>query len=86
MKKYRSAVNKLKAACAWLPKHMETASQNVMVRWHVASAMPQAGATTAEYAVVLVAATGFAGLLVSILKSGVVKTLLTTIIQKVLKV
>jgi hypothetical protein len=64
----------------------ETLSQEVAVRWHVASAMPEAGMATAEYAVVLVAATGFAGLLVAILKSSAIKTLLTGIVKKALNV
>ena len=46
---------------------------------------PQKGAATAEYAVVLVAATGFGALLVSILKSSAVKTLLMNIIKKALQ-
>ncbi len=44
------------------------------------------GAATAEYAVVLVAATGFAGLLALVLKSDSVKTLLTGIVKKALNV
>jgi hypothetical protein len=48
--------------------------------------MPQAGMATAEYAVVLVAATGFAGLLVAILKSSAIKSLLTTIVKKALSI
>mgnify|MGYP001318615124 CR=1 FL=1 len=44
------------------------------------------GAATAEYAVVLVAATGFAGLLAVVLKSDSVKTLLTGIVKKALNV
>lgn len=44
------------------------------------------GAATAEYAVVLVAATGFAGILVALLKSDVVKTLLSNIVKKALNV
>ena len=43
-------------------------------------AEPEEGAATAEYAVVLVAATGFAAVLVAILKSDAIKTLLTNII------
>ena len=46
---------------------------------------PQKGAATAEYAVVLLAATGFGALLVSILKSSAVKTLLMNIIKKALQ-
>lgn len=45
---------------------------------------PEEGAATAEYAVVLVAATGFAALLVGILKSNAIKTLLTDIVEKAL--
>ena len=44
------------------------------------------GAATAEYAVVLIAATGFAALLVTILKSDAIKTLLTNLIKKALNV
>ncbi|WP_240541047.1 DUF4244 domain-containing protein [Bifidobacterium colobi] len=47
---------------------------------------PEEGAVTAEYAVVLVAATGFAALLVAILKSDAVRTLLMNIIKKALNV
>ena len=46
-------------------------------------AEPEEGAATAEYAVVLVAATGFAA---AILKSDAIKTLLTNIIKQALKV
>ena len=45
-----------------------------------------ASAATAEYAVVLVAATGFAAVLVGIMKSDAIKTLLTNIIKKALSV
>ena len=43
---------------------------------------PEEGAATAEYAVVLVAATGFAAVLVGIMKSDAIKTLLTNIIKE----
>ena len=46
---------------------------------------PEQGAATAEYAVVLVAATGFAALLVAILKSDTVKTMLENIIKQALQ-
>lgn len=49
-------------------------------------AEPEEGAATAEYAVVLIAATGFAALLVTILKSDAIKTLLTNLIKKALNV
>jgi hypothetical protein len=41
---------------------------------------------TAEYAVVLIAATGFAGLLVAILKSGDVRALLMSIVKQALNI
>ena len=42
--------------------------------------------SAAEYAVVLVAATGFAAVLVALLKSDTIKTLLTNIVKKSLSV
>nr|WP_238548603.1 DUF4244 domain-containing protein [Bifidobacterium gallicum] len=47
---------------------------------------PERGAATAEYAVVLVAATGFAALLVALLKSGTVQSLLEGIVQRALTI
>ena len=55
-------------------------------RLRTVTAEPEKGAATAEYAVVLVAATGFAALLVTILKSGTIKNLLTDIIKQALNV
>ncbi|MDO4917880.1 MAG: DUF4244 domain-containing protein [Rothia sp. (in: high G+C Gram-positive bacteria)] len=48
------------------------------------SADPEAGATTAEYGIVMLAAVGFAGLLVVILKSDEVRQLLMGIVQNAL--
>lgn len=45
---------------------------------------PELGATTAEYGIVMLAAVGFAGLLVVILKSGEVRELLMNIIETAL--
>lgn len=45
---------------------------------------PEAGATTAEYGIVMIAAVGFAGLLVAILKSDEVRQLLMGIVQNAL--
>lgn len=45
---------------------------------------PEAGATTAEYGIVMLAAVGFAGLLVMILKSDEVRQLLMGIVQNAL--
>jgi len=47
---------------------------------------PEAGLATAEYAVATVAAVGFAGLLIAVLKSGVVKGLLEGIISSALSI
>ena len=56
------------------------------VRMRLLTAEPEKGAVTAEYAVVLVAATAFAAVLIAIVKSDVVKTLLTGLIKKALSV
>lgn len=45
---------------------------------------PEAGATTAEYGIVMLAAVGFAGLLVLILKSDEVRQMLLNIVQTAL--
>ncbi|MEX3610420.1 DUF4244 domain-containing protein [Rothia sp. LK2588] len=45
---------------------------------------PEAGATTAEYGIVMLAAVGFAGLLVVILKSEEVRQMLLNIVQNAL--
>ena len=55
-------------------------------RMRLLTAEPEKGAVTAEYAVVLVAATGFAAVLVALMKSDTVKTLLTNIVKKALNV
>lgn len=55
-------------------------------RMRTLTAEPEEGAATAEYAVVLVAATGFAAVLVGIMKSDAIKTLLANIIKKALSV
>ena len=53
------------------------------VRWRIA---PDAGAATAEYAITIMAAVGFAGLLVVILKSGEVQAILTGLVRTALSV
>ena len=55
-------------------------------RMRLLTAEPEKGAVTAEYAVVLVAATAIAAVLIAIVKSDVVKTLLTGLIKKALSV
>ncbi|MFI2105173.1 DUF4244 domain-containing protein [Isoptericola sp. NPDC019693] len=47
---------------------------------------PEAGLATAEYAVATVAAVGFAGLLIAVLKSGTVRGLLENIISSALSI
>ena len=53
-------------------------------RMRTLAAEPEEGAATAEYAVVLVAATGFAALLVTIMKSETVRKLLLDIVKQAL--
>jgi hypothetical protein len=45
----------------------------------------ETGAATAEYAIVIMAAVGFAGLLVVILRSGEVQAILTDLVQRALE-
>ncbi|WP_125773049.1 DUF4244 domain-containing protein [Antribacter gilvus] len=45
---------------------------------------PEAGLATAEYAIATIAAAGFAGLLIAILKSGEVRELLLSIVRSAL--
>jgi hypothetical protein len=53
-------------------------------RLTMTAAEPERGAATAEYAVVMIAATGFAALLIVILKSDTIKNLLTSIVKQAL--
>ncbi|PJM78420.1 DUF4244 domain-containing protein [Bifidobacterium scaligerum] len=55
-------------------------------RMRLLMAEPEEGAATAEYAVVLVAATGFAAVLIAVLKSDAIKTLLTNLVKRALNV
>ena len=55
-------------------------------RGAVARDLTDAGMATAEYAIATLAACGFAGLLVTLLKSGEVKGLLTGIIRSALSI
>ena len=47
---------------------------------------PDQGAATAEYAITIMAAVGFAGLLVVILRSGEVQAMLTGLVQDALNI
>lgn len=60
----------------------------LMLRSRLSAVMeePQRGSVTAEYAVILIAATGFAGVLALILKSPQVKAHLTALVTRGLKV
>ena len=66
--------------------HGLRAQVGLEARWRALMSQPEEGAATAEYAVVLVAATGFAAVLVALMKSDTVKTLLTNIVKKALNV
>jgi hypothetical protein len=50
------------------------------------AAMDDRGAATAEYAITIMAAVGFAGLLVVILKSGEVQAILSGLVRSALSV
>lgn len=69
-----------------LSRRMARAAVMLDSRMRTLTAQPEEGAATAEYAVVLVAATGFAAVLVALLKSDAIKTLLTNIVKKALSV
>lgn len=60
--------------------------QGGAARLKVLTARPEFGAATAEYAVVLIAATAFAGLLLAILKSDTVRSLLSSLVKQALSV
>lgn len=55
-----------------------------MTRWMPKRLRDETGAATAEYAIVIMAAVGFAGLLVVILRSGEVQAILTDLVQRAL--
>jgi hypothetical protein len=57
-----------------------------LTRWrHRARAVRDRGAITAEYAVIMLVAVGFAGVLLSILTGGAVKGLLLGLVQRALR-
>lgn len=69
----RSSLSALRRSRAWLAERLRRPDR-------------EAGAATAEYAVVIMAAVGFAGLLVLILKSGAVQGMLTDLVHRALTV
>lgn len=59
---------------------------SIAARWRRLRALPQAGMATAEYAIATLAAAGFAGLLLVILRSDQVRGFLVGIIQQALSI
>ena len=79
--------------CSSLPKRIVAVIDSIRLlfimldaRLRTVATEPDRGAATAEYAIVLIAATGFAALLVTILKSETIKGLLLAIVKKALNV
>jgi hypothetical protein len=69
----------------WRAVRPRTAAVVARAGRRVAAASHDAGMATAEYAIATLAAVGFAGLLVVLLKSDLVRGLLTAIIRKALQ-
>ena len=65
---------------------MRIPDANMRKRLEVLLENPEQGAVTAEYAVVLIAATGFAALLVVILKSDAIREVLDDLVKQALNV
>jgi hypothetical protein len=64
-----------------------TALRNLVVRGRRVTRFDRdEGAATAEYAITIMAAVGFAGLLVVILRSGEVQRMLTDMVQRALSI
>lgn len=59
---------------------------NLVARFRLLARAPQAGMATAEYAIATLAAAGFAGLLLAILRSSEVREFLLGIIRQALQV
>lgn len=55
-------------------------------KWYKQLKSKDSGAVTAEYAVVLIAATGFAALLVAVLKSDAVRNMLNDLVKRALHI
>ncbi|NEM92189.1 DUF4244 domain-containing protein [Galbitalea soli] len=62
------------------------ASRSLAPRWHPSRWAGDLGSATAEYAVATMAAVGFAGLLVVILRSAAIRGILTGLIRHALTV
>lgn len=61
-------------------------AQWVRERHHAIAQRAEAGLATAEYAIATVAAAGFAGLLITVLRSNTVRGLLTSIVESALSI
>lgn len=68
----------------WMGQAVMEARWRAEARRLGARAGDETGAATAEYAIVIMAAVGFAGLLVVILRSGEVQGILTDLVQRAL--
>jgi len=68
-------------------RHDEHAAAGLQRRWDtVVEQGTDAGMATAEYAIAMIAAVGFAGLLVTVLSSGTVRSLLTGLVTSALSI
>lgn len=68
-------------------RHDEHAAAGFQRRWDtVVEQGTDAGMATAEYAIAMIAAVGFAGLLVTVLSSGTVRSLLTGLVTSALSI
>ncbi|MGO1316848.1 MAG: DUF4244 domain-containing protein [Cellulomonadaceae bacterium] len=56
----------------------------LVARWRDVQQRAEAGLATAEYAIATVAAAGFAGLLIAVLRSNAVRDMLTSIVRSAL--
>lgn len=70
----------------WLRRWWQVSMLTLQRRWHQLRAVPEAGMATAEYAIATLAAAGFAGLLLAILRSDEVRGFLLEIIQQALSI
>ncbi|MBI9115976.1 DUF4244 domain-containing protein [Sanguibacter suaedae] len=65
---------------------MKALTRTIRTRVEEIRERPDAGLATAEYAIATIAAVGFAGLLITVLKSETVRGLLTSLITSALSV
>ncbi|HEY8820362.1 MAG TPA: DUF4244 domain-containing protein [Dermatophilaceae bacterium] len=61
-------------------------SRLLTIRWRMLGTTPDAGMTTAEYAVGTLAACAFAAVLMAVVRSGAVKSALTDLITSALSI